>query len=161
MKGQKYGTYHISCLPSRVFDDSRRKTMLCSKFSMRLWKKTTFLKCPSFIFLAVVPVAAATMTPVPLLGALCYYKFRDRFGKKEEGSKSKKCHVCQNAKLVPFFMHLSRRWGWECGEEASGRGGRGQQHHPAERLQPEAHLQEVQQHCHRGGEWSLGEKMRT
>ncbi len=31
-----------------------------------------------------MPVAAATMTPVPLLGALCYYKFRHRWEKTDE-----------------------------------------------------------------------------
>ncbi len=31
----------------------------------------------------MVPVAAATMTPVPLLGALVYYKFRHLWEKKD------------------------------------------------------------------------------
>lgn len=56
-------------------DEKRKKEKTISVFYMHI-----FL----FFFTAVVPVAAATMTPIPLLGALCYYKFRHLFEKKEE-----------------------------------------------------------------------------
>ncbi len=52
----------------------------------------------------MVPVAAATMTPVPLLGALVYYKFRHLWEKKDGeqvGSYSESCisHLPIPAKL--------------------------------------------------------------